>query len=88
MILGDFRTIFAENPHKIYNIVSLQMEEFKKLYAPIILELPNVNYINEDTLRQDDDDQLKIQMIEKLPKMFLNKLKEFANASVSGKVRK
>jgi hypothetical protein len=38
--MGDFRTMIrAENPNKIRNIVALQLDEFEKLYLPLMINL-------------------------------------------------
>jgi mitochondrial translocator assembly and maintenance protein 41 len=47
---GDFRMIFGENPHKVFNIVYAQSDAFKEKYAPIIQDLPNVNYLEDGSL--------------------------------------
>ena len=47
---GDFRMVFGENPHKVFNIVYAQMEAFKAKYSPVIHDLPNINYLSDGTL--------------------------------------
>lgn len=47
---GDFRMLFGENPHKVYNIVYAQMDAFHEKYVDIITELPNVNYLADGSL--------------------------------------
>ncbi len=51
--VGDFRmkTLLAENPHKVYNIVYQQMPKFQSIYKPIIDELPAVNYVREGVIQ-------------------------------------
>jgi translocator assembly and maintenance protein 41 len=42
---GDFRmSYFGEDPHKIYNIVYRQMDMFRENYAPLITDLPFIDY--------------------------------------------
>ncbi|KAL2913068.1 Mitochondrial translocator assembly and maintenance protein 41 [Polyrhizophydium stewartii] len=48
---GDFRMRFGENPYKVFNIVYAQMDDFRKLYRPIIEEMPDVNYIADGVLQ-------------------------------------
>ncbi|KAJ3224006.1 Mitochondrial translocator assembly and maintenance protein 41 [Clydaea vesicula] len=73
---GDFRMSFAENPRKVYNIVSKQLDEFRTLYKPIIEQHPLVSYVTSETLHQDQTLKLRTNCLLKLPKSFLNKLKE------------
>jgi translocator assembly and maintenance protein 41 len=47
---GDFRMIFGENPHKVFNIVYAQHNAFKEKYEPIIHDLPNVNYLADGSI--------------------------------------
>jgi translocator assembly and maintenance protein 41 len=47
---GDFRMVFGENPHKVFNIVYAQMDAFKDKYAPVIHDLPNVNFLPDGSL--------------------------------------
>ncbi|KAJ1554048.1 Mitochondrial translocator assembly and maintenance protein 41 [Nowakowskiella sp. JEL0078] len=74
-IAGDFRMKFGENPHKVYNIVYTQMDAFRKLYTPIIEQLPNISYIRDGTLHQDEDPKMKLAMIQSLPSGLLAKIK-------------
>lgn len=42
---------YFENPHKVFNIVYKQMPRFRELYAPIIDDLPIVNWIGDGLLK-------------------------------------
>ena len=87
--LGDPRmSLGAENLNKVSNIVKHQLPNFRRLYAPLIENLPNVSF--EDarcssptwmddpntnaTLRQDMDPQKRGNMVRRLPKNFREKL--------------
>nr|KAJ3415777.1 Mitochondrial translocator assembly and maintenance protein 41 [Polyrhizophydium stewartii] len=74
---GDFRMRFGENPYKVFNIVYAQMDDFRKLYRPIIEEMPDVNYIADGVLQQEESIKLRGAMIQALPVVLrqrLNKL--------------
>ncbi|KAI1379451.1 mitochondrial matrix Mmp37 [Hypoxylon crocopeplum] len=87
--LGDPRMAFpTENPKKVSNIVNHNMLNFRRLYAPLIESLPNVDY-DDPACSQPDwisntDSVLKIQqdmdpikrgnMVRRLPKAFRSKL--------------
>ncbi|KAG8708156.1 Mitochondrial translocator assembly and maintenance protein 41 [Ceratobasidium sp. 394] len=45
---GDPRMSFAENPHKIQNIVSAQQEQFRELYHRLALGLPGVHWAGQN----------------------------------------
>ncbi|RAL12928.1 phosphatidate cytidylyltransferase [Aspergillus homomorphus CBS 101889] len=52
--MGDLRmSLPAEDPRKVNNIVSSQMANFRRLYAPLIDNLPNVTF-NDPRCTQDD----------------------------------
>lgn len=53
---GDFRMKFGENPNKVQNIVSKQINEFHELYLDIMLEDPDMKII----LQQIGPQQWKI----------------------------
>ncbi|KAI1877306.1 uncharacterized protein JN550_001378 [Neoarthrinium moseri] len=87
--LGDPRMAFpTENPRKVSNIVSNNMQNFRALYAPLIESLPNVefddpsckkeNWIWDNQsvlkLRQDMDPVKRGNMVRRLPKAFRSKL--------------
>lgn len=44
---GDIRTWFAENPHKVENIVAGNYNYFRQLYEPIIAKCPFI-HLEED----------------------------------------
>ncbi|KAI2621419.1 mitochondrial matrix Mmp37 [Hypomontagnella submonticulosa] len=87
--LGDPRMAFpTENPKKVANIVNHNMLNFRRLYAPLVESLPNVDY-NDPACSQPDwvnntDSVLKLQqdmdpikrgnMVRRLPKAFRSKL--------------
>lgn len=66
--------LIGENPHKIYNIVQNQMEEFREIYRPIVEDLPAVQYVGENTLVQEDNIKIRGAMIQKLPKRMQEKM--------------
>lgn len=78
--LGDPRMTFGENPHKVDNIVTNQFLLFRKLYAPLMDSLPNLDLINSDEgqlvghpevsvarLRQDMNSTRRGNMVVRLP---------------------
>ncbi|GBC04001.1 hypothetical protein RclHR1_05460004 [Rhizophagus clarus] len=73
---GDFRTYFGENPNKIKNVVSKQMNNFNLLYGGLIRGLPMVNFVANGKLQQDDSPKAKAQMIQKLPRTLKYKIQE------------
>ena len=87
--LGDPRmSLGAENLEKVSNIVQYQLPNFRKLYAPLIDNLPNVSFHDSRcenplwmddpemnaTLTQDMDPQKRGNMVRRLPKNFREKL--------------
>ena len=87
--LGDPRMALpTENPNKVDNIVRNQLPNFRRLYAPLIENLPNVSFIDprcsqsgwtEDptanaSLAQDMDPVKRGNMVRRLPKAFRKKL--------------
>ena len=87
--LGDPRmSLPAENPDKVGNIVKNQLSNFRRLYAPLIENLPNVSFkdprcssaqwMNDPdtnaTLAQDMDPVKRGNMVRRLPKSFREKL--------------
>lgn len=87
--LGDPRMALpAENPNKIANIVKYQLPNFRRLYAPLIENLPNVAFRdsrcsspgwmeNRDTnatLAQDMDPKKRGNMVRRLPRSFRARL--------------
>ncbi|CAG8524559.1 26833_t:CDS:2 [Gigaspora margarita] len=73
---GDFRKYFGENPHKIKNIVSKQADAFKILYGELIEGFPNVSFVGNGKLQQDDNPKARASMLEKLPKTLRYKVRE------------
>ncbi|KAI5290560.1 Mitochondrial translocator assembly and maintenance protein 41, partial [Ascosphaera atra] len=86
---GDPRMSLAgENPDKVNNIVSSQMDYFRRLYAPLIDTLPNVAFNDPATsnaawvddptvnvsMAQDMDPIKRGNMVRRLPKNFRDKL--------------
>ncbi|KAJ5247069.1 Phosphatidate cytidylyltransferase [Penicillium chermesinum] len=52
--MGDLRMVLAaEDPGKVHNIVSGQMTHFRRLYEPLISNLPNVDF-NDPRCSQSD----------------------------------
>jgi translocator assembly and maintenance protein 41 len=88
--LGDPRMAFpTENPQKVANIVGNNLPHFRRLYAPLIETLPNVEFddpscrsdgwmsMDNDAnlrLRQDMDPVKRGNMVRRLPKAFRSKL--------------
>lgn len=87
--MGDPRMSFgSENPKKVQNIVSSQMTNFRRLYAPLVDTLPNVAFNdpnrsdsewlnNPDVntrIAQDMDPIKRGNMVRRLPKSFREKL--------------
>ncbi|KAI8964403.1 mitochondrial matrix Mmp37 [Daldinia sp. FL1419] len=87
--LGDPRMTFpTENPKKVANIVTHNMLNFRRLYAPLVESLPNVEFDdpacskpdwidNTDSvlkLQQDMDPIKRGNMVRRLPKAFRSKL--------------
>ncbi|KAF2193829.1 mitochondrial import protein-like protein mmp37 [Zopfia rhizophila CBS 207.26] len=87
---GDPRMDYgSENPKKIENIVTHQIRNFRLLYHDLIMSLPNISYIDtqslskpdwqDDTkldlrLSQDMDPERRGNMVRRLPKSFRQKL--------------
>ncbi|KAI9468968.1 MAG: mitochondrial matrix Mmp37 [Benjaminiella poitrasii] len=71
---GDFRMIVGENPNKVQNIVSSQMENFHRLYFSLLDDLPNVTILNNGQLQQSDNPRFRGLMVKKLPKTLYDKV--------------
>ncbi|GKZ73230.1 mitochondrial translocator assembly and maintenance protein 41 [Aspergillus niger] len=87
--MGDLRMALpAEDPRKVNNIVSSQMANFRRLYAPLIENLPNVTFNDKRCtegdwiddpeanvrLTQDMDPVKRGNMVRRLPDSFREKL--------------
>ncbi|KAJ5676867.1 Phosphatidate cytidylyltransferase [Penicillium maclennaniae] len=87
--MGDLRMVLpAEDPGKVRNIVSSQMAHFRRLYAPLINNLPNVTFNDPRTnqsdwiddpdailaMVQDMDPVKRGNMVRRLPEAFREKL--------------
>lgn len=83
--MGDPRMrLYAENPNKVQNIVDNQLSNFRRLYSPLIDQLPNVRFVKDslewndaatDTeLVQDMNPVKRGNMVRRLPKSFREKL--------------
>lgn len=87
--MGDIRmSLPAEDPRKVNNIVSGQMANFRRLYAPLIENLPNVVFADSritegrriddpntnGKLTQDMDPIKRGNMVSRLPDAFRQKL--------------
>ncbi|QRV86482.1 matrix Mmp37 protein [Ceratobasidium sp. AG-Ba] len=57
---GDPRMSFAENPHKIRNIVSAQQAQFRELYHRLVVGLPGVHWAGQNV-------EARAQLLRKLP---------------------
>jgi hypothetical protein len=52
LTLGDFRMMIkAENPNKIANIVSSQIELIRELYAPILSSISDIESTGDNLIR-------------------------------------
>jgi hypothetical protein len=70
---GDFRMTFGENPRKIQNIISSQLQSLQALYHPSLSVLKNVDApaFSEDPsvmMKQDMDPKVRAAMLMELPK--------------------
>lgn len=87
--MGDIRmSLPAEDPQKVRNIVSGQMANFRRLYAPLIENLPNVVFNDSRCTQRDwiDDPETNVRlsqdmdpvkrgnMVSRLPPAFREKL--------------
>jgi translocator assembly and maintenance protein 41 len=87
--MGDPRmSIGGENPGKVNNIVKHQLSNFRRLYAPLIENLPNISFVDSATSRRDwlDDPTVNAKlaqnmdpvtrghMVRRLPSAFRQKL--------------
>ncbi|KAH0534120.1 hypothetical protein FGG08_007278 [Glutinoglossum americanum] len=87
--MGDPRmSLPTENPNKVANIVSNQLPNFRRLYAPLVETLPNVSFqdprcrnpswaddpTTDAILKQDMDPIKRGNMVRRLPKSFRAKL--------------
>lgn len=66
--------IIGENPNKVQNIVSSQMENFHRLYFGLLDDLPNVSILNNGNLQQSDNPRFRGLMVKKLPKTMYDKV--------------
>ena len=86
---GDPRmALRSEHPHKVSNIVSAQLRNFRQLYHDLIVSLPNVHYADPRSaqpgwhddlaldlrMTQDMDPAFRGNMVRRLPKAFRQKL--------------
>lgn len=87
--MGDVRmSLPAENPRKVDNIVSAQITNFRRLYAPLIENLPNLEFNDPHCstrdwvdnpevnvrLTQDMDPKKRGNMVRRLPQAFRDRL--------------
>lgn len=63
---GDFRMIIGEDKNKVVNIVGPQVEEFRRLYAPILETLGNRLSVNS-SVEQDKSVRTKLYHLQRLP---------------------
>lgn len=71
---GDFRMVVGENPNKVKNIVSSQLENFHRLYFGLLDDLPNVAILNDGKLQQSYNPRFRGLMVKKLPKTLYDKV--------------
>ncbi|ANB11167.1 Tam41p [Sugiyamaella lignohabitans] len=55
--MGDPRMQFGENPNKVHNIVSNQFLNFRKLYSPLMDDLPNLSISSGESQVVSDGNQ-------------------------------
>lgn len=83
--MGDPRmSLPTENVNKVQNIVNNQLSNFRRLYSPLVRQLPNVYFAKENLswndspsntmLLQDMDPVRRGNMVRRLPKAFREKL--------------
>lgn len=87
--MGDPRmSIGGDDPGKVNNIVKHQLSNFRRLYAPLIENLPNISFVDSATSRRDwlDDPTVNAKlaqnmdpvtrghMVRRLPSAFRQKL--------------
>ncbi|PLW37915.1 hypothetical protein PCANC_15158 [Puccinia coronata f. sp. avenae] len=72
--IGDFRMRWAENPHKVNNIVAGQAELFRSIYHPLIIALSshvNIQHLSSHsphhTFTQDVSPRARAELLAKLP---------------------
>ncbi len=68
--------LFAENPSKIKNIVSAQMEEFQSKYHPVIDSFANLSRSADGTIQQDMSPKARGILVQELPKNLRTKIIE------------
>jgi translocator assembly and maintenance protein 41 len=75
--MGDFRTrLPTENPQKVQNIVTKQVVHFRRLYSPLLDNLPNITIALDDAdpantlLKQDFSPTRRANMVARLPSKF------------------
>ncbi|KAG0749798.1 hypothetical protein G6F26_006461 [Rhizopus arrhizus] len=71
---GDFRMMVGENPNKVKNIVTSQMDNFHRLYFGLLDDLPNVAVLNGGKLQQSYNPRYRGLMVKKLPKTLYDKV--------------
>ncbi|RPA92443.1 Mmp37-domain-containing protein [Choiromyces venosus 120613-1] len=80
---GDPRmSLWSENPNKVRDIVGNQLSQFRRLYAPIVAQLPNLHirgpwaaHAEEEVwMQQDMSPQRRANIIRRLPPSFRQKL--------------
>ncbi|KAG1474429.1 hypothetical protein G6F56_000362 [Rhizopus delemar] len=84
---GDFRMVVGENPKKVENIVSSQMDHFHRLYSGLLDDLPNVATLNGGRLQQSYNPRYRGLMVKKLPSRLYDKvLKQYRQYAVSNNI--
>ncbi|KAK9472569.1 mitochondrial matrix Mmp37 [Dipodascopsis tothii] len=81
--MGDPRMQLGENPRKVHNIVTNQMDNFSNLYVSLINSLPNISVLSaagggdplsSAKLVQDMDPARRSNMVARLPVAFRDRL--------------
>lgn len=74
---------YAENPEKVRNIVQGQYDLFKKLYAPMIRDLPGLHG-EGDKMSKDDSVEAKRELVRKLPSALKERIRRHYSSRWSG----
>ncbi|KAI9276156.1 mitochondrial matrix Mmp37 [Sporodiniella umbellata] len=84
---GDFRMVVGENPNKVQNIVSNQMDHFQRLYSGLLDDLPNVATLNGNKLQQSYNPRYRGLMVKKLPSKLYDKvLNQYRQHAISNNI--
>jgi len=75
--IGDTRMAFAENPNKVNNIVSSNIERFHELYKPVLAKFQDVIAMSTNgTAKQDTGLKARVKLMEQLPSNLIREMKK------------